>query len=165
MKLNLIDPPYGTKFLSTDAQTVKRLWDKMKNFDPLFSDDNRWDYEKFCQHLFAQTTVILEIERGILFLTGLRPGHYAQIHACFWDHRMSPRIPLLKECLIWAFTVFNLVRLEALIPKQSYALRRILQRKLNFQLEGVMRKRLRRHGVFCDLIIYSILREETEAYG
>lgn len=158
--MNLTDPPIGTRFFNTDRVSIAGLWEKMKGFDPLFSDDSRWDLERFYEHLYSRTTVILEIDNGVLFLTGLLPGHFAQIHACFWDHRMSDKVVLLKDCLIWAFALFNLVRLEALIPDFSRALRRILVTKLGFTFEGEMRRRMKYKGRFHSIVIYSILREE-----
>jgi hypothetical protein len=162
--LNFLSPPNGVQFYTINSQTVDALWSKIKFYDPLFSDDSRWDQEKFYQTIFSKGTVLLEFDQGILFLTDLALEHYARIHACFWDHKISMRLPLLKECLSWAFGVYSLVRLEAIIPDYSKALKRVLENKLCFKFEGRMRKRMLYKGRFHDVLIYSLLREEMERW-
>lgn len=162
--INVFSPPPGVRFFDLSPGTIVALWNKMKGFDPLFSDDNRWDVEKFHRSIYDRGTLVLEIDNGVLLLTGMKPGHYALVHACFWDHKVSARLQLLKDTIIWAFVTFDLIRLEAFIPGFSRALSRILSKKLGFTFEGKLRKRMKYHGTFCDVLVYSLLREEMEEW-
>ena len=164
--MNTLDLPPGVKYFTVTLQRLINLWDRIKGFDPLFSDDARWDFNRFCNKVCSRETILFELTdgNGIMFITDLHIGHYAQVHAVFFDRKLSIRINVIKDCIVWVFTVFSLVRLEAIVPEFTRALIRALTNKLSFKFEGRMRKRMKYHGRFNDLLIYSLLREETEKW-
>jgi len=165
MKLSLTDLPADVNFFEVTINSIQNLWERMKDFDPLFSDNARWDQQKFIDRILNRNTVILEIENGIMFLSEIIDNHYAQIHACFWDHKLSARVNLLKETIFWAFNAFNLVRLEAIVPDFSRGLKRFLEHKLMFVFEGRLRKRMFYHGIYEDIVVYSLLKSELNKLG
>lgn len=158
--MNSTDLPPGVSIYQLSPCSINYLWNKMKDYDPLFTDETRWNFTHFEYTLTRQDTLCLSIENGILILTDIVIQHMAQVHACFWDHKLSMRLQLLQDCIIWVFAVFGFVRLEAIVPAFSRGLRRFLRNKLNFTEEGTLRQRMRYHKAFNDVVVYSLLREE-----
>lgn len=159
--MNSISLPPGVEIYDLSPRVVEYLWEKIKNYDILFADENRGDFEEFERRLTQKDTLCLRIDEGILIMTDIIIGHMAQIHACFWDHKLSIRLDLFRNCITWVFVVFEFVRLEAIVPVISRGLRRFLQKKLNFTEEGILRHRMKYQGEFIDVAVYSLLREEA----
>jgi hypothetical protein len=155
----MIDLPKGVKFCNLTKEKALYFWNKVKGYDKLFTDDVRWDEISFYERLYHPNTVLLEEENGLLILSDLKPGFFTTVHVVFWDHKLSVRTGLLKDCLVWVFQEYNLQRIEAVIPEFSRTLKRFIE-KLGFRYEGTLRKRLLFKGQFYDTIVYSILREE-----
>ena len=159
--MSLVDLPEGVKLCELTKQKTYALWDKVKNYEVLFSDDIRWSVVWFFERMWNEETVVLETEGGLLILTGVKPNAItAGVHIIFWDHKLSARTELFKECLVWAFLQFGFYRLEALIPEFCRGLQRFMQEKLKFVCEGRMRDRILYKGQLADVKIYSILRKE-----
>jgi len=113
------------------------MWEKLKGFDRLFSDDIRNDEFWFFRRMYAPDTVVLETDGGIMLLTGVVPGKLAACHVSFWDKKLTPKMGIIQEAIRWAFLQFDLQRMEALIPEYSRMLRRFCN-GLDFILKDVL---------------------------
>jgi len=155
--------PDGVSFVQLTSDKLKTLWEHLEPFDRLFTDEQRkLGSARFFAAVLQQDCILLEIEGGILVLDKIRPGIRAEAHVSFWDRKFSPKVDIIKECLIWAFTEFNLYRIEVRSPEYAKAVHRILQKRLGFKQEGVLRKMNWYKGRLIDYHIFSILREEVE---
>lgn len=157
----MIELPKEVRPVVLTKEKLTFLWDKLKQYDVLFSDDSRWDKEKFVERLADSRLVLLEVNDGIIFIEGIVPGQLAQIHACMWDHKLSPRTGVLRRCLQWAFDIYGLERIEAFIPHFCQSLRRFLKNNLSFTEEGTLRRFLMYKEKMIDVIALSILKEEA----
>lgn len=153
--------PDGVRLGIYDAKRLQDIWNKVKNFDLLFSDDMMKDPIVFTQQFLDRDSVILEIDEGFIIIKKLIIGLRAEVHFCFYDHKMSARKDLLKECLKWAFEIFQLERMETYVASYAKAVRRFVEDRMNFKHEGVLRNRVRHKGKLIDMHVYSILREEV----
>lgn len=155
--------PKGVRLYRLTAERAVTLWDTLKGYDVLWPDSARGDLVGWVQYCMAPTTLFLEGEDGKSFytLSQIKEGLSARVHAVFYDHKLAPRAPLVRELLTWAMFEFDLYRLEAMVPDFSRALRRFLQRDLHFRLEGVMRDTFWWKGSLHDTVMLSILREEV----
>lgn len=160
-----INLPPDVELFDATVDSMNELWEKVSQYDSLFEDGEKIK-QKFFARLLSPSTVVLQLKdkNAIMYLYDIIPGHVAEIHAAFFDKQLSRRQPILIDCLTWAFSNFNLVRLEASIPEYARSLCRILEKKLNFSKEGQLRKRSMCAGRFCDLFIFSLLREEHEEW-
>jgi RimJ/RimL family protein N-acetyltransferase len=157
----MIDLPKGVQHKVLTRQNLWDLWETVRKFDRLFSDETRGDPIAFWKNILKDS-VILETDDGggILTLSNVKPGLRAEAHLTFWDHKLSPRIELIRDCLVWAFLNFDLYRIEVFIPViGGPALRRFLE-KLGFKKEGILRNRSWYQGQLIDTVLLSILREE-----
>lgn len=159
--MNSVPLPSGVTLGAFTAEKLMDLWKKVRDYDRLFSDEARWDVIAFCERITGDDVLVLETEGGLMLLSSIKPGLYAQVHVIFWDGKLSPKIDLIRASLVWAFLAFDLVRVEALIPEFARSVRRFLEEKLKFQREGRLRNRMWYKGVLTDLLMYSILREEV----
>lgn len=137
------------------------VWNKIKDYDNLFADDDLRNPDAFLDIFLASDSVILETEGGFMSIEHIRPGLKAEVHFCFWDHKLSARLELMKECLLWAFVQFDLQRIETQVADYARGVRRFVERKMNFVHEGTKRASLYHNGRLIDMHIYSILRSEV----
>lgn len=160
-----IDLPPDVELFNATVTNLEELWEKVSKYDSLF-DEGEKVKEKFFARVLSPSTVLLQLKdkMAIMYLYDIVPGHVAEIHAVFFDKILSRRQPVLMDCLTWAFVNFNLVRIEASIPEFARTLCRILEKKLHFTKEGRLRLRSKCGGRFCDLFIFSLLREEHEVW-
>lgn len=162
LSLTLTKLPEDVRFCPVSKEKILYLWDKLKHFDKLFTDDTFYDEVSFTSHLSSRNLVILEVgDNGIIVINNIIEGLKAQVHVSFWDFKLSARTELLRDCLIWAILQFDLHRVEMLIPEFSRALRRFAEGKMGFKYEGRLRKTMWYKGQLTDVILLSILREEV----
>ncbi|MHA2065526.1 MAG: hypothetical protein ACXABY_14220, partial [Candidatus Thorarchaeota archaeon] len=100
---DMIDLPKGVQHKVLTRQNLWDLWETVRKFDRLFSDETRGDPIAFWKNILKDS-VILETDDGggILTLSNVKPGLRAEAHLTFWDHKLSPRIELIRDCLVWA---------------------------------------------------------------
>jgi len=153
--------PEGVSLLRLTEDKLKDLWERLKDFDRLYTDSTHGDEVGFYQKLMSGDMVVFEIEGGIMILDHITHHEFAQVHVSFWDRKLSTKTDLIKATMRWCFETFGFERLEALIPEFSKALSRFLTKRMGFSYEGTLRKRLLYHGEFKDILVYSILREEA----
>ena len=154
--------PEEVSFIQLTEAKLKELWEKVEPFDRLFTDSQRVLGESnFFATLLQKDCLALGIEGGILVMNKIMPGIRAEAHLTFWDRKFSPKVDIIKECLIWAFMEFDLYRIEVRSPEYAKAVHRILQKKLGFTHEGTLRHMNWYKGCLIDYHIFSILREEV----
>ena len=159
-RMNLIDLPKGVKLGTFDSVKLNHLWETVRRFPSTFADGTK-NPESFAKRILAPDSIVLEFDGGIVLVEAIREGLSAEFHATFWDHKLSARKDLLKQCILWLFFTFNLERLETYVASYACAVRRFVSDKLGFVHEGTMRRAFRNHGELHNLEIYSILRMEA----
>ena len=156
----MIDIPKGLHLYQLTLDRAEALWTKVSEYDRLFSDETRGDKEGWMRNLFDSRTLILETDdhQGLLFLSRIREGLKAEVHAIMFDRRLGPRTDLVRQALVWAFMAFDLHRIGATIPAASRALRRWMIR-LGFDVEGVVRNDFWYKGELADSLIMGLTRK------
>ena len=157
----ILTPPLGTWIAAFDKPKLIWLWEKFAPYDALWADDKMRDPEVFQRRFLDKSTVTLETEGGLMMLERMLPGVRGEVHFMFWDHKLSARTELLKDCVLWAFLSFDLERLETFVADYARAVRRFVEEKLGFTYEGTLRHRVKHQGRFIDMKVYSILRNEV----
>lgn len=157
----ILQPPEGTWLLSLDKGKLVWLWEKFSPYDALWADDKMRDPDVFMRRFLDPSSVCLETLGGILLMERLIPGLRGEVHFMFWDHKLSARAELLKDCVLWAFLAFDLERMETFVADYARAVRRFVEDKLGFTFEGTLRHRVRHQGRFIDMKVYGLLREEV----
>ena len=153
--------PKGLRLLTFDREKLGNIWEELRDFCWYLGDGSYSDPVRFTELFFAKDSVILESDYGYMVLSNIRPGRDAEAHLPFLDHKLSIHTDDVKAAMIWAFIEFDLVRLEAQVYSFQKAIQRFLREKLGFTYEGRMRRKAFVQGRFCDVEMYSILREEV----
>jgi len=155
------DLPEGVRILTASNWKLEEIWEKIKDFDPIFGDDSSRSKEGYLAQFFRPDTVVLEMDGGIILLSKIMEGVRCEVHPVFWDHKISARKELIKELMIWTFVTFNLNRIEAFVGDYAKGLMRVMKKTLGFTYEGTMRNRIVHNGTPMGVHMYSILREEV----
>lgn len=155
-----MDLPQGVKLAVFSREKLMELWQKLRPYEQLFTDENMRNPEVFLENFLGRDSVTLELDGGFILLKRISEGHKAEFHAVFWDKHLSSRKELLKQCLLWAFVTFRLERLETFVAAYAKAVRRFLEERLGFKHEGCMRSATISRGSLIDVHIYGILRKE-----
>jgi hypothetical protein len=158
----MIDLPAGVKLMVFSREKMLELWNNLKPFDSIFTDEDMKNPDVFLNNLLAQDSVTLEMDGGVVIIKRIVPGHKAEFHATFWDKKLSPRKDLLKACLVWCFATFSLERVETWVAGYAKAVRRFLEDRLGFRHEGTLRSYARNRGRLVDIHVYGMLRGELE---
>lgn len=119
------------------------------------------DEVEFTQWLLDYGTVVLETEEGYLVFYDMIKDHSASFIALFYDQKLSARTGLIRDCLLWAFTSFNLSRIAILVPSSFFAFLRWAKNKLGFKEEGCLRSYRLAHGQPVNYVVLSMLSEEV----
>jgi len=157
----ILIPPEGTWLAAFDKRKLVWLWEKFAPYDALWADDKMRDPEVFMRRFLDPSTVCLETDGGVMLLERILEGVRAEVHFMFWDHKLSARTELLKECLLWAFLSFGLERVETFVADYARAVRRFVEEKMGFTYEGTLRHRVKHQGRFIDMKVYGILKDEV----
>jgi len=158
----MIPLPEGVKLGVFSREKLLELWKQLKVFETIFTEEDMKNPDVFLNNFLAKDAVTLEMDGGIVLLKRIVPGHKAEFHATFWDKRLSPRKDVLRACILWAFSVFSLERLETYVAGYAKAVRRFLQDRLGFKHEGVLRSYVRSRGRLVDIHVFSLLRGELQ---
>ena len=158
----MISLPDGVEIARLSPQKIDVYWNLLKDHGPSFEDGTR-SREWLQEHWMDLHWVVLEVEKnkGVIVMDSVVAGHKAEVHVHFFDHKLSKRLGLLKDCLIWAFLQFDLKRVEFRVPEHAPAVRRFLKKRMGATEEGCLRQYALYEGEAKDLYIYSILRDEV----
>lgn len=153
--------PDGVRLMTLTTEKALSVWNKLQEYTSRFGEDDFRNLNMFLERFYAKDSQIFELPFGIVFLEHILPGHRAEVHVSFWDHKLSEHTELLRDCLLWAFLTFDLHRIETFVDAKAKAVRRFLEKRMGFTHEGVMRERLKLHGEYIDVHVFGILREEV----
>ncbi len=145
------------------------LWDKLKGFDTLFNDFVRGDYAAFVNHFVMEvngqpvpTGLLWDIDDvGIFLLHDIISHQSATAHFVFWDKRFRGRENLCTEMLRYAFEKYKFQRIKVEVPIYANHTQNAVER-LGFIQEGRLRKAIKFHDKWFDILIYSVLLEDLE---
>lgn len=162
----MIDLPKGVWIPKITRDKLDEWWEKLKDFDKIFTDHNMLDVEAFywnCLNSNRPGTKnwILETETGLVGFDYVENGLKARAHLSFWDCKLSSKTEMLRGILVWLFLTEDLHRVWAEIPVNARALRRFLVNKLNFKHEGTLRNDWLHKGQLIDRDVFSIIRTEV----
>jgi len=158
----VIPLPEGVRLMVFSRERMMELWEKLKPFDSIFTDEDMKNPDVFMDNFLAKDSITLEMEGGIVIVKRIIPGHKAEFHATFWDKHLSSRKDLLRNCLLWLFMAFSLERVETYVAGYAKAVRRFLEERLGFKHEGTLRSYARNRGRLIDIHVYGMLREELQ---
>jgi hypothetical protein len=157
--------PKGVKIAEFDLRKLRSLWERVKGYDHLFVRDGTHNFDYFSKALTSGEnnlpSIVLEVPNGILYAKNISIGHKADGHLIFFDHKLTGKEELIRDCLVWIFLVADLERFAVLLPPYCGAIKRFLVRKMGFTKEGTLRKLVKHHGSFIDMDLFSILRDEV----
>jgi len=106
--------------------------------------------------LWASSINAFKIENGSVWLSDIRVGFRANIHVVTWGPHSSIKPERVVEYLM---SLYNLQRLEALIPSDNYKACRLAE-EMGFTYEGLLRKADKYEGKLVGLHVYSKIKEE-----
>tara|TARA_Y100000310_G_scaffold265573_1_gene276677 strand:+ start:167 stop:691 length:525 start_codon:yes stop_codon:yes gene_type:complete len=153
--------PSGVSVVPRNPEKIAKLWLRLRGYDRLFSDSTLGDVRNFEGQMGDPRTVLFELHGGVVIATEMRPGDRCSAHVAFWDHKLSARVELIQEILIWAFLVYDLQRVEAIIPSYARALRNFMTKRLGFKIEGKLRDRISKGDRRFDQWFLGLLRREV----
>lgn len=153
-------------------QFLALLWEKQRNFRTLMGREIM-TFPEFVD-FFVKTEkdnsitprglcFVVDDLVGIFWLSDIHAPSYAEVHYTFFDRRHKGRINLCREAIKYCFNNWNFnclyvgVGLFATIPIRFVE-------SIGFKREGRLRQRLQYKGVWWDVNMYSLLREEVKRF-
>lgn len=166
--------PEGTfvrqvRFMTLTPSNLKTLWEKVRQFDTLFSEELNGDFRKFLEAVIRQGPSgiepvglfwVVDDFVGVFYLTHIVPGQDADVHYSFFDRRHKGRHNLVKAMLRYAFHRYGFARLSAQVPVYATEQAFKFASALGFKDEGKKRRAVFYKGKWFDLVMFGILREE-----
>ena len=156
----MIPLPDGVEIGSFNKESLREVWEKLKDFDPLFSDREMRKPEVFLDEFLSNDSLILIVEEGFILLDNIVEGLRGEVHFSFFDKKLSGKEELMREVLLWFFLTYNLKRIETFIPSYAKAVERFLL-KVGLKKEGILRNRVFHKDLLLDIYVYGILLEEV----
>ena len=152
------------KPLVLTREKIASLWEKFKQFPVMFDDLTKGDYNLYINALMSPNSLFYEIgdEVGIAAATNINLRVDAVVHLIMFDRRLRGREEVILEILDDVFTRGRLARVTAAFPANRTTTRKLVER-LGFAHEGTLRNGMLIDGLYEDVIIYGLLREEM--YG
>lgn len=150
-------------------QKIQELWIEYSRHDTLFSDYTQGKVEPFLDVLFAPNAIVVEIYSmedevpiGSMMMNRILKDFDALVHFTLWDSRARGKEPLFLEMMRMYMDEFNFRRLSVEVTAHSSGVIRMIKR-LGFQHEGTRREGSIHKGVWIDLEMFGILRNELQA--
>lgn len=136
---------------------VSEVFEKVKKYLP----DMLRTPEAFSSMYAAGNTMFLEVGAfgGVFWLSDIIMGWRAEIHVVLWDKEVKGQYKEAQGVIKWLFGFLRLKRLEAYVPTREKKACEYAER-LNFTMEGILRKRAIYDGDYVDVAAYSILLED-----
>lgn len=150
-------------------ERLKFLWEQLKEFDVLFNDFVRGDFQAFLKHFVLEVNgepvpagLVFDIDDvGIFLVNEIRPGESCQVHFMFWDRRFRGREELCRQAIQFAFEHYKFRRIQTEVPLYAkFALRAV--ERIGFVVEGRLRKAVKYKGDWFDMYVLSLLPEDLE---
>jgi RimJ/RimL family protein N-acetyltransferase len=152
-----------------NLEKLRDMWNRLKDFDVLFNDYVRGDFNAFINHFLVQVDgeilaagLMWDVDDvGMFYLNDIRPAASAAVHFVFWDRVFTGREELCREGLRRLFKEFHFQRLQAEVPLYAQNTMAAVER-IGFIQEGRIRRAVPYKGDWFDLNIYSVLPEDLE---
>lgn len=149
---------------------LKKFYEKSKDLKTIFSKEFFGDFDKFCNTFFTKGSDnnlipqglfwVVDDFTGVFYVTDIYPEIDAQCHYLFFDKKHFGREDLAKEMLRYLFDTYKFHRLSIELPNYaSDSTRRFIQ-NIGFHYEGKKIKSAILNGVWFDVNLYGLLRNE-----
>lgn len=149
---------------------IDYIWERVKKFDFMFSDELHEDKEAFFAYLLSPSVVVLMVIEGeeaddlkpvgIIYIDQICPKYSARMHYIFWDRKQKGRHRVVFTAAEWFFTQFQFHRISVEVPVFAYAaLRRLL--RLGIRIEGRRKESVRRNGSWYDVLLFGLHHDEV----
>lgn|SRR5262245_31264308 len=122
--------------------------------------------QAFIEHLTQRRdSWFVEVEDvGLIYLTNVIPTWSAVLNVLFWDGRLGKeRREVLREVLNFAFTEFQLLRVQATVSADNTPLQTFYE-KSGMCVEGVLRNAWRDEEGLQNIVLLSLVPEEVESW-
>lgn len=153
---------YPVRFLRLNTpEEFLALWDNLRQF-PLLFDDTTWGRADMFVKLLAQPDVIFyEVGNvGMIWLTTIKRGATADLNLAFWGPiTREEKLEVLKVVGTDAFYRYNIKRIGISCYEQNEAIIRMCE-ACGAKQDGVLRKALMLRGELCNVVVFSLMREE-----
>ncbi len=140
------------------------LWRQSIKHKALFWHPALTEYERFVEAMTSPGWVFFEVYKndylcGFVYFTGVDHLEHIQMHAIFFDRKLTDKLEVGKQLIQFMFDQYPLERIEAAIADKFHATHRFVQ-KLGFRYEGSRRRGVLLAGKFVDQRIFSVIRED-----
>ena len=156
----MIPLPEGVEFGSFTKEGLRKIWEELRLFDPLFADKEMKKVEVFLDEFLSEKSIILQNKEGFVLLRNIEEGLKGEVYFSFFDRKLSGKEEVFREMILWFFLTYNLKRIESFLPSYAKAVMRFFER-VGFKLEGVLRDRIFHKDLLLDSYVYGILLEEV----
>ena len=156
----MIPLPEGVEFGSFTKEGLRKIWEELSLFDPLFADKEMKRVEVFLDEFLSEKSIILQNKEGFVLLRNIEEGLKGEVYFSFFDRKLSGKEEVFREMILWFFLTYNLKRIESFLPSYAKAVMRFFER-VGFKLEGVLRDRIFHKDLLLDSYVYGILLEEV----
>lgn len=113
--------------------------------------------------LLRPDVVVLEMGDldGVLYGEDLRPGQMGTVHIAVFNRRAVKDLDaMLTATAAWAISTFQLAGLNTWVPAHNKLALRLMDR-LDWHLDGIIRRLMIFDGVPTDAFVYSLLADEV----
>lgn len=158
---------YPIRFLSLSSpEEVDELWNNLRQFPMLFDDFTWGNTDMFLRLLSSPDAVFYTVsDVGMIWLTGVKKGATADLFIAFWGPcTHDEKMDLLKVAGRDAFNRYNLQRIGMTCYETNTPIRKMCE-EVGAHQDGLLRKALMLRGELCNVMVFSILREEFFAWA
>jgi RimJ/RimL family protein N-acetyltransferase len=130
---------------------------------PYFLDDSTRNPYIFEQIIGSPDTVAFMIGRpaqGIMWAFSVNEGYHAGVAIALWGKDAMGQVEVIRTAVKSVFKAKNLHRMFALICVEN-APALALGKRLNFRQEGTIREGMRYSGVWKDVAMLGLLKDEV----
>ena len=143
------------KWLKPCVNLMGIWWNRLQHVDGVWRELDAPDFETFCK-VIMRSDLIMDFGYGYGRVTDLVYGHRANVHAVFWSKEAWRNPEPILVGLTRLSLEYKLMRIECVVPAKSKGLRRFLENRLFFHLEGVLKNYYRLSSGFEDAAVYAM---------
>lgn len=152
---------------------IEDMWDKQKQYRTLMGKEIL-SFPEFLDFFIQENQLtgditprgvcyVIDDLTGIFWLSDIHYPAYAEVHFTFFDGRYNGRIDLCREGIKYAFNTFAFNRLYVGVGLFAKIPLRFVE-SIGFKREGRLRQTMKYKGIWWDVNMYSLLREEVKQY-
>lgn len=143
-------------------ERVEQLWEKVRAQEYAFDDTLKDNPNLFISHLIMPNNLFFEIGElgGLACVTGIMPKVACTLHFLTWERYSISQLRAAGKSLIEnLFTSYELSRISSFIPEMNTPAMRLAV-SLGFVWEGSMRDAFLHNGLYQNLHIYGLVKED-----